>query len=115
MPTSHTLTVGQSSASLPDPHFWTDSRSILSIRFNIYEALVKYDRGSAVIPGLASGWRVEEDARTWTFDLRRDVRFHDGSPCTAEDAAASIRRAAGPGSGGDGTGLGAGRGGMTTI
>jgi peptide/nickel transport system substrate-binding protein len=50
-----------------------------------------------IVPGLATDWSLADDARTWTFKLRPDVLFHDGSPLTAADAAASIRRAAGPG------------------
>ena len=88
--------VAQPSAYLNDPHIWVDSRAVLSIRFSMFEALVKYDKDNQFIPGLAISWEVEKDARTWTFNLRENVKFHDGSLFTAQDAAASIRRAVSP-------------------
>ena len=88
--------VGQPVAYLNDPHVWVDSRAIVSIRFAIYESLVKYDRNARNRPGLASSWQLADDARTWTFHIRPGVPFHDGSILTANDAAASLRRAVSP-------------------
>ncbi len=90
------VVVGQPVAYLNDPHVWVDSRAIVSIRFAIYESLVKYDRNARNIPGLASSWHLSEDARTWTFHIRPGVNFHDGSILTANDVAASLRRAVSP-------------------
>ena len=36
-------------------------------------------------PGLAESWEVAPDGPTWTFKLRKDVTFNDGTPFTAED------------------------------
>src|SRR5687767_9687469 len=36
-------------------------------------------------PGLAESWEVAEDGLTWTFKLRKDVVFNDGTPFTADD------------------------------
>jgi peptide/nickel transport system substrate-binding protein len=96
MTTIPKITIGQPIAYLSDPHLWIDSRAGLAIRFAQYESLVKYDREAKIVPGLACDWQVEKDARTWTFNLRSGVKFHDGSLMTAEDAAASIRRAVSP-------------------
>jgi peptide/nickel transport system substrate-binding protein len=90
------IIIGQPQAYFADPHLWVDSRATLSIRFSVYECLVKYDKDAMIIPGLAYEWSLADDARTWTFKLRPDVLFHDGSPLTAADAAASILRACGP-------------------
>jgi peptide/nickel transport system substrate-binding protein len=62
----------------------------------LYESLIKYDREGKIVPGLAERWQQEEDGCTWRFYLRPGVRFHDGSFLTAEDAAASLRRACSP-------------------
>ncbi|MEI8130895.1 MAG: ABC transporter substrate-binding protein [Leptolinea sp.] len=90
------VVIGQPSAYINDPHIWVDSRAVLSIRFSIYESLVKYDKNNHFVAGLATEWSVSEDARTWTFLLRQGVQFHDGSIFDAEDAAASIHRAISP-------------------
>jgi peptide/nickel transport system substrate-binding protein len=48
------------------------------------EGLVELARGrTTVIPRLATRWRTSKDGRTWTFFLRRGVRFHDGKPLNA--------------------------------
>ncbi|WP_264211828.1 ABC transporter substrate-binding protein [Leisingera thetidis] len=55
-----------------------------------------YDRLTEIAPDgllrgeLATGWHSTADARTWTFNLREGVAFHDGAPLTADDAAASL-------------------------
>jgi peptide/nickel transport system substrate-binding protein len=61
----------------------------LSILSNVYEGLVDFDAKLAPVPGLAESWHTEDDL-TWVFRLRPGVRFHDGTPLRAEDAARSI-------------------------
>lgn len=73
-----------------DPHF-TVIGSNSALARNVFDALINQDDNQQLIPGLATAWRAI-DATTWEFDLRRDVRFHDGSAFTAEDVAASLRR-----------------------
>ena len=58
----------------------------------IYEALVERKRDMTIGPALATSWTIVND-RTWRFNLRRDVRFADGRPFTADDAVFSIERA----------------------
>jgi peptide/nickel transport system substrate-binding protein len=58
----------------------------------IYESLVSRDREFRLEPALALSWRMV-DARTWRFNLRPNVRFHDGTPFTADDVVFSIERA----------------------
>ena len=58
----------------------------------VYESLVNRDREFKLEPSLALSWQAV-DARTWRFKLRPNVRFHDGSPFTADDAVFSIERA----------------------
>jgi peptide/nickel transport system substrate-binding protein len=47
-------------------------------------------------PRLATGWRPGRTVAEWTFTLRHDVRWHDGSPLTVEDVVASFDRYADP-------------------
>ncbi len=62
----------------------------------IYSGLVKLDRNLRVRPDIAERWELSPDGRTYTFYLRKDVRFHDGRPATARDFKYSIERAADP-------------------
>jgi peptide/nickel transport system substrate-binding protein len=50
-------------------------------------------------PRLAESWSPNDDASVWTFKIRQGVKFHDGTPMTAEDVAATINRLADPKSG----------------
>lgn len=60
---------------------------------NVYEGLVKLDRNGDVVPGLAKSLpEVSDDGLTWTFELRENVTFHDGSDLTAEDVVATMQR-----------------------
>jgi peptide/nickel transport system substrate-binding protein len=58
----------------------------------IYERLTRFDADWVLSPELAKSWDVTDDATKWTFHLRPDVRFHDGTPFTADDVAHSMRR-----------------------
>ncbi len=58
----------------------------------IYECLVNRDRAFQLEPALALSWQAV-DAKTWRFRLRPNVRFHDGTPLTADDVVFSIERA----------------------
>ncbi|WP_041081399.1 ABC transporter substrate-binding protein [Thermotoga profunda] len=52
----------------------------------IFSKLVALDADYNVIPDLAESWEVSSDGLTYTFHLRKGVKWHDGVPCTAEDA-----------------------------
>ncbi|HEV2150348.1 MAG TPA: ABC transporter substrate-binding protein [Longimicrobiaceae bacterium] len=57
-------------------------------QFVLYTPVLRYDRQFRPLPGLAEQWdtvRVAPDTLQLTFRLRRDVRWHDGAPTTADD------------------------------
>ncbi len=61
---------------------------------NIYETLVFYD-GNATdkfVPQLAESWTTSEDGKTWTFTIRKGVKFHNGDEMTPSDVAYSFQR-----------------------
>ncbi len=62
---------------------------------NVCSTLVQYDPKdpSKFLPGMAESWSASPDGLTLTFKLRSDLKFPDGTPATAEDAAWSIQRA----------------------
>ncbi len=73
-----------------DPHYHNLSPNN-SLLLHIYEPLVFRDPNGKLAPGLAVSWRAVDDL-TWEFKLRKGVKFHDGSPFTAEDVVATYKR-----------------------
>jgi peptide/nickel transport system substrate-binding protein len=74
-----------------DPHFHNLSPNN-SLLGHIFESLVGQDESQRLIPRLAESWRPL-DATTWEFRLRKGVKFHDGTPFTADDVAFTFERA----------------------
>lgn len=74
-----------------DPHH-INIGSNLSALWHLYDALTHVNADARIVPGLAESWRTV-DPTTWEFKLRKNVKFHDGSPLTADDVIASINRA----------------------
>ena len=59
----------------------------------LYDALVKYEGNpSEIKPWLAESWTTSDDGLTWTFNLAKNAKFHDGSPVTAEAVVYSFKR-----------------------
>src|SRR5690606_15023269 len=73
-----------------DPHYMALGNQIAAVK-NIFEALVAFDEKLQIQPGLAESWKPIDD-NTWEFQLRSGVKFHDGSPLTAEDVKFSLER-----------------------
>lgn len=66
----------------------TDIGEAVKVMVNIYDTLITYhDETTELVPGLATEWAPSEDGLKWTFKLRQDVKFHDG---TQFDAAAVV-------------------------
>ncbi|MBR3570015.1 MAG: ABC transporter substrate-binding protein [Oscillibacter sp.] len=77
-----------------DPHKMV-AAGTKEIMFNVFEGLVKPAPSGDLIPALAESWTVSDDARTYAFALRPNVKFHNGAIFTSADALYSIRRLAG--------------------
>ncbi len=59
----------------------------------IYEGLTEIDSKTLeAVPAAAEKWTVSEDLKTWTFALRKDARWSDGKPVTADDFVRSWQR-----------------------
>ena len=79
-----------------DPHLAEDNISGLLVN-EIFGGLVTIEPFNfAVALDLAESWDISEDGTVYTFNLRPDARFHDGSPVTAQDVKWSIERVANP-------------------
>jgi peptide/nickel transport system substrate-binding protein len=74
-----------------DPAVGSDFSSSSSF-VNLYDSLVYPNVQGNPVPHIARSWEVSEDALTWTFYLRDDVLFHDGTPLIAEDVKFSMDR-----------------------
>lgn len=71
------------------------SSTEVTMLFNVYEPLVWYDPNGGkqlFTPGLATSWSVSKDGKTWTFHLRKNVKFHDGTAFDSAAAKASLER-----------------------
>ncbi len=79
-----------------DPYFFNESL-LLNFTGNIYEALTGRGRHLEVTPELATDWK-QTAPTVWRFNLRQGVKFHDGTPFTADDVIFSLERARGEGS-----------------
>ncbi|MCW5636593.1 MAG: ABC transporter substrate-binding protein [Rubrivivax sp.] len=66
-----------------------------AINGQVYERLTRRDRTLAIVPSLAASW-TQTGPTTWRFHLREGVRFHDGTPLTADDVVFSVNRAKDP-------------------
>jgi ABC-type transport system substrate-binding protein len=58
----------------------------------VFEGLVRIGESGDLEPGLAARWSVSRDGLVWTFRLRPDARFHDGSPVTPRLVVQSLAR-----------------------
>lgn len=81
-----------------DPIVPGDNMTIWALLL-MYDQLVRVTAdGNDVEPALATDWTISEDKKTYVFNLRKDVKFHDGSVMTAADVKFSLDRARGEGS-----------------
>lgn len=89
-----TLVLGQ---ALEPPHLDPTAGAAAAIDEvvyqNVFEGLTRIDRNGEVKPSLAKSWTVSDDGTVYTFELRRDVTFHDGSSFEAADVVFSLQRA----------------------
>jgi peptide/nickel transport system substrate-binding protein len=66
-----------------------------AVNGQVYERLTRRDRELVLVPALAESWQ-QTGPTTWRFKLRAGVKFHDGTPLTADDVVFSVNRAKDP-------------------
>ncbi len=69
------------------------------ILYNTFEGLIKYDEQNNIIGACAESWDISADGRVYTFHLRKDMKWSDGSTLNAEDFVYSYLRVLDPGLG----------------
>src|SRR5437870_6530750 len=55
-----------------------------NVHYQVYDSLVRVDSSGKIIPWLAEKWDIAGDGKQVTFSLRKDVKYHDGTPFDAE-------------------------------
>jgi peptide/nickel transport system substrate-binding protein len=88
--TAQELRMGVQSAFVIDPHILFLGPNMAAAR-HLYDSFVGKDAEAHWVPALAESWR-QIDAMTWEFKLRQNVLFSDGTPFTADDVVASVKR-----------------------
>lgn len=79
----------------------TEYSNGIMILQNVYETLTHYNSDTGEVdPLLATEWTTNDDGTVWTFKLRDDVTFHDGSKMTAAQVVNSFKRSMDLGQGG---------------
>ncbi len=79
-----------------DPHVHASSELGIPLR-SVYDSLIYRDPGTLeFVPWLARSWQVSADGRVYTFLLRDDVKFHDGTPLNAEAVRINLERILNP-------------------
>jgi peptide/nickel transport system substrate-binding protein len=78
-----------------DPHVNASSELGIALS-SVYDTLVAQDKAGAFHPHLAESWDISPDGLTYTFKLRRDVKFHDGTPFNAQAVVRNLQRVADP-------------------
>ena len=89
-----TYAAGADPDSLDPPN--AESNPSEAVNRMIFENLVKFDPKLNLVPGLAEKWEQAKDGMSWTFFLRKGVKFHDGTPFNAEAAKYFFDRMIGP-------------------
>jgi peptide/nickel transport system substrate-binding protein len=74
----------------------TDSNPGEAVGHMMNNYLVKFDAKVKIHPDLATSWTQSKDGLTWTFKLRKGVKFHDGTPFNAEAVKYNFDRFLGP-------------------
>ncbi|MDQ7024790.1 MAG: ABC transporter substrate-binding protein [Anaerolineae bacterium] len=79
-----------------DPHLHTSQELSIILR-QIYETLVyRHPETREFVPGLAQSWEISADGLSYTFYLREDVVFHDGTAFTSQSVADNLQRILNP-------------------
>ncbi len=78
-----------------DPAYIVDVQGGV-VAAKIFDGLVSYDDKARIIPGLASSWSVSPDGKTYTFDIRKGVKFSNGRELTSTDVKYSFERVLSP-------------------
>ncbi len=94
--TKKELTYGLTlSVSGIDPHIHASSELGIPLA-SVYDTLVYMTKENTFVPGLAESWTISPDGLSYTFQLRKGVKFHDGTPFNAQAVKDNLDRVVDP-------------------
>jgi len=83
--------------AIPNPFTYAGQLPTILLNKTIFSTLVRYsDKDLQPVPDLATEWKMDEGGKSWTFKLRRDVKWHDGVPFTAADVKFTLENIVNP-------------------
>ncbi len=91
-----TIMVGDWAGERFDPVFGAGRPGGLNYGRIVHGILISGNEKRDMVPGIASQWSLSANGLTWTFTIRKGVKFHDGSDLTAEDVLWSLQHMFGP-------------------
>jgi len=95
---ARTVTIGLYADAVTLDPFDTNDNLSLAIEREVYDGLLGFTPDYKVKPELATSWEASKDAKTFTFHLRPNVKFHDGTPLNAAAVKLNFDRARDPAS-----------------
>lgn len=82
-PVVHELAAGGGTLTMPMPinadisnPYTVDTEEMLNFFSLVYEGIVEITEDNSIVPALAENWSCDSDGKTWTFKLRKDVKWH---------------------------------------
>jgi peptide/nickel transport system substrate-binding protein len=93
-PSSRTVRLPGGSFGFPSPFGYIAGLGFVQMSY-LYDSLLWKDAGGRLLPWLAHSFKRSTDGRTYTFELRDGIRWHDGRPLTADDVAFTFEYFAG--------------------
>ncbi len=97
MPKGGTIRIAMEVQELADPHTYSWSQS--DITRQVCEYLTRTGQDNVTRPSLCESWQASDDLRTWTLNLRKDVKWHSGRPLVADDVIWNIKHVLDPDTG----------------
>lgn len=83
--------VMDSDVKIIDP-IWSGAYVTRAYGYMVYDTLFSMDAKYQIHPQMVESWKTSDDGLIWSFTLRDGLEWHDGTPVTAEDCIASIKR-----------------------
>jgi peptide/nickel transport system substrate-binding protein len=81
----------ESEVTILDPHYTTATIS-RTFGLHVFDMLFAMNEKGEIKPQMVESWETAPDKLVWTFVLRDGLKFHDGTPVTAADCVASLKR-----------------------